>query len=140
MTRRMTEAVGTVLTLALVLPAAAHPADHIVAVSQVKARLDDAAQRRAADLHEIREFLGSPAARAVSRAAGADATALQASVALLSDADAKDLACRARALKTDPVAGELSYNEKLLLAVGVFYVVAFILFAYSVWSLGTHPT
>jgi hypothetical protein len=98
----------TGLTLALVaglLAAPVHAADHLVTRADVARRLGDARQARAADQAAVRELLATPAASEAAARVGADLGRARASVAALDDADLRDLAQRARALRSDPAAG-----------------------------------
>jgi len=80
-------------------------ADHVVSGSDVSARLGEAAAARRADLADLGVFLASPAAQQAARALGSDAAKLRSRLSHLSDAEASDLARRARALTADPTSG-----------------------------------
>lgn len=136
MPRRTAKTIAVLLMATLARPLTALPADHMLAAASVTARLNAAAETRAADLRAIRAFLASPAARAAAGAIGADAVEMQSRALLLCDAEASDLARRATTLTVDPVAGSLSYNERLLLALGLLLVIAM---SVMVWSFVTEP-
>lgn len=135
MLRSVTRILTVASATALVARGTALPADHMATAADVAARLRAAEQSRAADLKQLDEFLGSASGLAAAKLAGARAADARSPVAFLSDAEARDLAARVRALRSDPVSGTLSYNEKLLLVVGVVYYVSSALFT---WAFLTH--
>ena len=95
------------LTLALVASLLAGPvgaADHLVTRADVAGRLQAARQARAEDLAAVQELLATPAASVAAARVGADAGLVRASVASLNAAELRDLAQRARALRSDPAA------------------------------------
>jgi hypothetical protein len=102
---RMTRYLSGVLVLTLVSPAPLLAEDHLVSRKAVAARLEDSAK--------------PPAATATAAATA------------LSEAERLELAARADALETDPVAGA---SKKTLIIVGVVVVVVVILAAAAVDS------
>ncbi len=105
MLRRVSQLLVAPVIASLVFAVPVPAADHIVATSDVSARLGEAAAARQANLAELSAFLGSPAGQAAAQALGANTAKLQSRLSHLSDAEASDLALRARALKTDPSSG-----------------------------------
>ena len=95
------------ITLAAVLsvsePVAAE--DHIVPLTEAQARVAEAAQDRAADLAQLDALLSSTEATLVAERFGLQPDRLRAGHSRLGDADLHELAARARALESDPVAG-----------------------------------
>jgi hypothetical protein len=106
MLRRVSQLLVAPLIAALVFVAVpVQAADHVVSGSDVSARLGEAAGVRQADIADIAAFLGSPVGQRAARVLGADTAKLQSRVSHLSDAEASDLARRARALTADPSSG-----------------------------------
>jgi hypothetical protein len=112
------------LTLAVSLPGLAFAGDHVVTREAVDARLGAAAASRAADLATLHRFLATPQAERAARLAGTEAGRLGASLAALSDSEARELAERAAALQSDPGAGLSSDVNTLLI---VFLIVAIVI-------------
>ena len=80
-------------------------ADHVVSGSDVSARLGEAAAARRADLADLGVFLASPPGQQAAHILGSDTAKLRSRLSHLSDAEASDLARRARALTADPTSG-----------------------------------
>lgn len=97
---------------------------HAVPVEAAQARLADAAAQRAHDLAAVDSLLASPEAVAAAKSVGQDALRLRAAVPALNDAELRDLAARAEALQTDPVAG-LDDDIRTLLI--IFLIVAIVI-------------
>jgi hypothetical protein len=112
------------LTLVASMPGLVVAGDHVVTRERVDARLDAAAASRAADLTTLRQLLATPEAGRAARLAGSDTGSLQAALSTLSDGEARELAERAAALRSDPVAGLSSDVNTLLI---VFLVVAIVI-------------
>jgi hypothetical protein len=87
-----------IASLVFAVPVAA--ADHIVGAPDVSARLGEAAAARQANLADLSAFLGSPAGQRAAQVLGADTAKLRSRLSHLSDAEANDLALRARQLIT----------------------------------------
>lgn len=94
--------VGLLLSLAAETVSAA---DHLASSSAVQERLAGAALDREQRIAAIDALLDTPQAARLGEASGIDIPQLERQVALLSDADLRELALRAEALKSDPVAG-----------------------------------
>ena len=90
---------------------------HLVPLSAAHARLTQKAVDREAHLAAVRSWLRSPAVAAAASRVGVDAGALTVRAAALSDAELQDLAQRAAALETDPVAGGLLKVTIILLVI-----------------------
>jgi hypothetical protein len=99
-------------------------ADHLVSADDVQAQLAGAAAQRRQDVASIEDTLESPLARDAAASMGVDLGRLRAAVPALSDADLRDLAARAAALQSDPVAG-LDADIKQLLT--IFLIVAIVI-------------
>ncbi len=114
-----------VLPLAALLAGdAAQAADHLVSLRDAEARLAQAEAERQRDLGQVDRLLATPDARRAAGRVGADVEKLRASLPALSDADLHDLAQRAAALESDPVAG-LDQDIRLLLI--IFLIVAIVI-------------
>jgi hypothetical protein len=119
MLRRVSQLLVAPLIAALVfVPVSAPAADHVVSGADVSARLGEAAAARQADLAELNAFLASPLGQQAARVVAADTEGLQARLAQLSDAEARDLAGRARILKADPAASGLSGAQITWIIIG----------------------
>ncbi len=105
MLRRASRVLVAPLIAGLVFGVPVQAADHVISGSDVSARLGEAAAARQADLADLGAFLGSPIGQQAARALGADTAKLQSRLSHLSDAEASDLARRARALTADPASG-----------------------------------
>src|SRR5437870_1870167 len=118
--------VGFTLVLTFTLAAIAPPAsaEHVITREALNARLAEAAAQRAAEVLSIRRLLADPDAARVARLGGADVSTIAAGVTALSDPELADLASRANALTTDPVAGHVDHDVWLL--VKVFLIVAIV--------------
>ena len=117
--------IATVLVAVLVLAAGpARADDHLVSQATASTRLAAAAQASVADRGAIGRALGTEAAERAAQQLGIDIRDLRAAAATLSDAEARDLAERARALRSDPGAG-LSHDVDHLLV--VFLIVAIVI-------------
>lgn len=98
--------------------------DHLVSREAARERVLDAATQRARSLATIDAVLATPAAAQAATGVGADSNQLRAALPTLSDAEIADLAARADALQSDPVAG-LDDDIKTLLI--IFLVVAIVI-------------
>jgi hypothetical protein len=116
-------ATAVLLTSALSGPAQAQ--QHIVAPEAAQARLAEAAGERARQLDIVDSVLASPEASAAAAALGQDMKRLRAAVPALSDSELSDLAARAEALQTDPLAGYLDNDIRQLLI--IFLIVAIVI-------------
>lgn len=105
MLRRVSQLVVAPLVAALVFPIPARATDHLVSGAEIASRLGQAAKARQADLADVQAFLASPVGVQAARTLGTSTAALESRLAHLSDAEARDLARRARELTTDPAAG-----------------------------------
>src|SRR5262245_43361242 len=79
--------------------------DHLVSSEAARERVLDAATQRARSLATLDATLATPKAQEVASSLGADTAQLRAALPTLSDAEIADLAARAQALQSDPVAG-----------------------------------
>jgi hypothetical protein len=92
---------------------------HIVTREDAAARLEAAAAEREANRGKVDRVLATAAG------AGLEVGRLRSMVATLSDDELRDLAARAQALQTDPVAG--ASGKKILVIVGIVVVVVVVL-------------
>jgi len=114
-----------VLTVAFTLVSASGAqAQHVVAPEAAQARLSEAAAARAHDLAVVDSVLASKDAAEAAAALGQDMGRLRAAVPGLTDGELRDLAARAEALQTDPVAG-LDQDIRTLLI--IFLIVAIVI-------------
>lgn len=118
MSRRLTQLVAAPLIAVLVFALPIGADDHLVSSSDISTRLAEAAAMRQADISTLHAFLATPTAQQAAKMVGADSAGLQARLALLSDAQARDLANRARALTADPVAAGLNGGQIAAIVVG----------------------
>jgi hypothetical protein len=116
----------TVLSMAVIALVAgqARAEDHLVSREAVRERVLDAATQRARSLSTIDAVLSTPEAVQAAASLGADTTQLRAALPTLSDAEIADLATRAEALQSDPVAG-LDDDIRTLLI--IFLIVAIVI-------------
>ena len=113
------------LAAALLLGASfASAEDHLVAKEVAGARLAQAAAEQAWDRALIGEALASDAAGRTAARLGYDIRDVRAAALTLSDAEARDLTLRARALQRDPAAGLTSDVNQLLV---IFLIVAIVI-------------
>lgn len=98
--------------------------DHLVTGASVQARLSEAAAERERDLTLVDRALSSPQASAAASALGTDIDRVRAAVPALSDQELRDVAARASALGTDPVAG---LDEDIRTLLIIFLIVAIVL-------------
>lgn len=115
------------LALALAAGLAAVPTqatEHLVSRADVAARLDQARASRAADVATVQDLLATPLAATAAARVGADLARARASVATLDEAELRDLAARARALRRDPAAGVDKDIHDLLI---LFLIIAIVI-------------
>jgi len=108
---------SVLVALSMALPPSAMAREHLVTEPEIVARLQAAGAERAGNEQKIEQFLSS---RIPAAAHDVSIPRLRAGVAALSDDELRDLAKRAEALETDPVAGGM---VKTLLIVGVVVVI-----------------
>lgn len=114
----------------LSLPAGyAAAGDHIVTPDAVQSRLSEAAAQRAQDLAAVQDVLSTPLAREAAALVGADLDRVRAGVGTLSDPELRDLAARASVLQSDPVAGAMDRNMRLLIMAALILIVIILLLA-----------
>jgi len=130
MLRRVSQLLVAPLMASLVFAVPVPAADHIVAASDVSARLGEATVARQANLEDLSAFLTSPAGQRAAQILGADTAKLQSRLSHLSDAEARDLAGRARALKTDPSSG-LSSGAIVAIVLGGIALTVLLIWAAS---------
>lgn len=116
----------TVLSIALstLVAGQALAEDHLVSREAARERLLGATTDRARSLATLDATLSTPAAARAAASLGADTTELRAALPTLSDAEIADLASRAEALSTDPVAGLDSDIRTLLI---IFLIIAIVI-------------
>jgi hypothetical protein len=116
----------TVLSLALAsfVAGQAMAGDHVVSPAAAQQRLQEASAERERGLATLDQALANPEIARAAATVGADASALRAALPTLSDAEIADLAQRAAALDTDPVAG-LDQDIRTLLI--IFLIVAIVI-------------
>jgi hypothetical protein len=124
MTRMLAGLLAVVLSSAV--PATA--ADHLVTGDEVKSALQTASQARLRDLGRLDRVLSAPEAAGAVEKAGTSVAALRGALATLGDDELRDLAARAAALESDPVAG-LDPDVKQLLV--IFLIVAIVILVFQ---------
>ena len=117
--------VCAVLMTAVILVSAVpvRAADHLVAPGTVSASMAQAAAERAQHLATLDELLASPRAARAAELAGADVGNVRGALASLSNDEARDLAARAQALQSDPVAGLHEVEDVLGIALLVVLII-----------------
>ena len=103
--------------------------DHIVTPDAVQSRLSDAAAQRAQNIATVQDVLSTPIAVEAAGSVGADLSRVRAGVAQLSDAELSDLAARANVLQSDPVAGALNSDQRLLVTIALVLIVIILVLA-----------
>ena len=98
--------------------------DHLVSREAARERVVGAATERARSLATLDAALSTPQAAEAAASLGADTAQLRAALPTLSDAEIADLASRAAALQSDPVAGLDSDIRTLLI---IFLIVAIVI-------------
>jgi hypothetical protein len=101
----------------------ATPGSHLVTAEAAQARLLEASAERAQNLATVEGFLASPEGQAGLGAVGVTEARVRGSLPTLSDAELQDVAARAAALQTDPVAGGLTNRQWYIVAAAVAVVV-----------------
>ena len=94
----------------------ATPGTHLVTPDLAQARLVEASAERERNLATVEAFLASPEAQAGLGAVGVTEARVRGSLPTLSDAELQDVAARAAALQTDPVAGGLTHRQWYIVA------------------------
>jgi hypothetical protein len=123
-------AVLAVAAAILSFPAASAVAeDHVATPGAVQSRLEGAAAQRASDLATVQDVLSTPLAQEAASSVGADLGRVKAGVSSLSDAELSNLATRASVLQSDPVAGAMDRNMRLLVMIGLILVIIILLLA-----------
>jgi hypothetical protein len=109
---RIRPAFGALLAAATLLSADRGLAqDHVITPELVQQRLVDAATQRDRDLAAVRIAFSSPEAARAAGVLGVDLASVQSGLGTLSDAELHELATRASALDSDPVAGALTRRQ-----------------------------
>ena len=93
--------------------------DHLASPSAVQEQLADAGRDRERRITVIDALLDTPQAASVGEASGIGIPQVKRQVALLSDADLRELSLRAKALNADPVAGNGSGDWALATLVAI---------------------
>jgi len=109
---------------ALAVAAPAFADDHLVSVQAAQQRLQQAEAGRQHDRDVVDRALSSSQAEAAAAAVGADLGRVRAAVGALSDAELAEVAARATALQSDPVAALDSDIRTLLM---IFLIVAIVI-------------
>jgi hypothetical protein len=98
--------------------------DHLVTPETVQGRLTELTGKRQGDLATLDRALSTSTAQAAAATVGADLDTLRRAVPSLGDDELQELAVRAAALESDPVAG-LDQDIRLLLM--VFLLIAIVI-------------
>jgi hypothetical protein len=116
--------------LAVVLSSAvpASASDHLVTGDEVQSALQAASQARLRDVARLERVLSAPEAAGAAAAAGTSVAELRGALSTLGEQELRDLAARAAALSSDPVAG-LDPDVKQLLV--IFLIVAIVILVFQ---------
>jgi hypothetical protein len=104
----------------------ATPGSHLVTPDLVQARLLEASADRERNLATVEAFLASPEGQAGLGAVGVTSARVRGSLPTLSDAELQDVAARAAALQTDPVAGAMTSRQWLWIAAAAAAIIILI--------------
>ena len=104
-------------------------AEHLVPAEAARQQVAEAAAARGRDLAALEAFVASPEGASAFGGVGLEPSAVRAGLAGLSDAELRDLAARAAALRADPVAGELSREVIWIGAISLAAIILIILIA-----------
>jgi hypothetical protein len=109
---RIKLALGAVVAAATLLSADRGIAqEHLVTPDLAQQRMADAAAQRETDLARVRVAFSSPEASAAAEAIGVNLASVQSRLATLNDGELHELATRAAALDSNPVAGALTRRQ-----------------------------
>jgi hypothetical protein len=109
---RIRLAFGALLAAATLLSAdRGFAQEHLITPELVEQRLVDAATQRDSDLAAVRIAFSSPEAVRAAGRLGVDLASVQSGLGTLNDAELHELATRAAALDSDPVAGALTRRQ-----------------------------
>ena len=103
--------------------------NHLVTPDVAQARLTEANAERARDLATVDSFLLSPNGAAAMKAVGVSQDRVRGALPTLSDAELQDVAARAAALQSDPVAAGLTTKQWIWIAIGVAVIATIIIVA-----------
>jgi len=126
---RMRLAVSTFLAAATLLSADLGLAqDHLVSAEQARQRMAEAVAQRENDLATVRTAFSSAEANQAAAALGVSLDSVKSRLAALDDGELHELATRAAALDSDPVAGALTRRQLWigLIALAVILLVVII--------------
>jgi hypothetical protein len=128
----MRKSLAVLAAAAAILSLSAGPSaagEHIAPLDAVQARLAEVSAERAQNLATVQDALASPLAAEAAASVGADLERARAGVATLSDAELSDLAARAFVLQSDPVAGAMDRNMRLLIMAALILLVIILVLA-----------
>ena len=107
----------------------ATPETHLVTPDVAQARLAEANAERARNLATVDAFVLSPEGTAALKTVGVSQERVRGSLPTLTDAELQNVAARAAALQSDPMAGGLSKKQWIWIAAGVAVIVLIIALA-----------
>ena len=129
--------IRAILAVTLLYGVPGQAQDHLVSSAQISARLAQSTAERQANLATVDKLLSSPVASRTISLLGMDTEHVKSRLAQLSDAEARELAARARALDVDPVGTGLNkWWISLIVVVGVLVVVVAVLVIKSAVDCG----
>jgi hypothetical protein len=105
---------GLLMGASLLTAASGFADTHLVTREMAQQRISGATAARESDLAAVRTAFSSPEATRAASVLGVDLAATSARLGTLDDADLHDLAVRAAALQSDPVAGRPFSNRQIL--------------------------
>jgi hypothetical protein len=101
--------------------------EHLVAPEAARQRLRETASTRQDDLRTLAALTASAEGAAMLASAGLDSRRVAASLQALDDAELRELAERASALQTDPVAGAAFTGKQVGIGAAIVLIVVFII-------------
>lgn len=123
----MMKALAAITAAAAVLGPPVRAEEHLLSQEAARQRLLETARTRQDDLKALTALIGSAEGAAVLSSAGLDSARVGASLQALNDAELRELAQRASALQTDPVAGAAFTGKQVGIGAAILLIVVFII-------------
>jgi hypothetical protein len=103
--------------------------EHLATPDLAQQRLVDAAAQREGDLATVRTAFSSPEAARAAGVLGVDLASVQSRLGTLNDGELHELATRAAALDSDPVAGALTRRQLWIALIALAVILLIVLIA-----------
>jgi hypothetical protein len=103
--------------------------EHLVTPDVAQQRMADAAAQRESDLATVRTAFSSPEAAEAAATLGVNLASIQSQLATLNDGELHELATRAAALDSDPVAGGLTRRQLWIVIIVLAVILLVVLIA-----------